>query len=267
MPHSFRSILSAVDFDENSLKALETAAELARLAGAALFVLHILPTAGSSPKPAGVDALVAREQAVKEKLTGLCRDRLAGLRYEVLTRTGDPAIGIIHAEEELNADLVVIATHSGRMKPRPFSGSVAERIIRESICPVLTVRPSPSGDADAVGSHMTPSPLIASPDSTVDRVWQMMSQSRLRSLPVLEGDKVVGMVTDRDLAFSDATGDTAIGLLMTRDVVPVSPMTSMREAALLLFESEVEGLPVIENQKLVGMITRSDILKVFAQAE
>jgi len=132
---------------------------------------------------------------------------------------------------------------------------------------VLTVRPSPSGDADAVGSHMTPNPLVASPDLTVDRVRQMMSQSRVRSLPVLEGDKVVGMVTDRDLAFSDATGDTAIGLLMTRDVVPVSPMTSMREAALLLFESEVEGLPVVDNQKLVGIITRSDILKVFAETE
>ena len=267
MPQSFRSILSPVDFDENSLRALETTAELARLAGATVFVLHVLPTAYSSPKAADVDALVAQEEVVRRKLTGLCRDRLAGLRYEVLTRTGDPAIGIIHAEQELNADLVVIATHSARRKPRPFPGSVAERIVRESICPVLTVRPSPSGDADAVGSHMTPNPLAASPDLTVDRVRQMMSQSRVRSLPVLEGDKVVGMVTDRDLAFSDATGDTAIGLLMTRDVVPVSPMTSMREAALLLFESEVDGLPVVDNHKLVGIITRSDILKVFAETE
>lgn len=263
----FRTILSPIDFDENSLQALKTAAELARLADATVHVLHVLTPAGFGLTAADVDACVAEEQAAKERLAGVCRDHLGGVRHEVLTRTGDPAIAIIRAEEEVNADLVVIATHASRKKASPFPGSVAERVVRESICPVVTVRPSPSGDPDAVGAHMTRVPLTASPDTTVARVRQMMSQDRCHEVPVLEAGKVVGMVTDRDIAFSDATPDTTIGMLMTREVVTVSPRTSIQEAARTLFECEVDGLPVLEDERLVGIITRSDILKVFADIE
>jgi predicted transcriptional regulator len=264
---AFRTILSPVDFDENSFQALETAAELARLADATVYVLHVLTPAGFGLMAADVDACVVEEQAAKERLVGVCGEHLGGVRHEVLTRTGDPAIAIIHAQEELKADLVVIATHASRKNARPFPGSVAERVVRESICPVVTVRPSPSGDPDAVGAHMTRGPLTAVPDTTVARVRQMMSQDRYHSVPVLDGGKVVGMVTDRDIAFSDATPDTTIGMLMTREVIMVSPRTSIQEAARILFECEVDGLPVVEDERLVGIITRSDILKVFANIE
>jgi len=267
MAQSFRTILSPIDFDENSLKALETAAELARLADATVLVLHVVTPVGAGLTAADVDACVAEEQAARERLAGVCRDHLGGVRHEIHTRTGDPAIAIIRAAEELKAELVVIATHASRKQPRPFPGSVAERVVREAICPVVTVRPSPSGDPDAVASHMTPVPLTASPDTPVARVRQMMSQERYHSVPVLEGGKVVGMVTDRDIAFSDAAPETTIGMLMTREVVTVSPRTSIQEAARILFECEVDGLPVVENEKLTGIITRSDILKAFAQIE
>ncbi|MGD0290473.1 MAG: universal stress protein [Candidatus Binataceae bacterium] len=263
----FRTILSPVDFDENSFQALETAAELARLADATVHVLHVLTPAGFGLMAADVDACVTEEQAAKERLVGVCGEHLGGVRHEVLTRTGDPAIAIIHAQEELKADLVVIATHASRKIARPFPGSVAERVVRESICPVVTVRPSPSGDPDAVGAHMTRVPLTALLDTTVARLRQMISQDRCHSVPVLDGGKVVGMVTDRDIAFSDATPDTTIGMLMTREVIMVSPRTSIQEAARILFECEVDGLPVVEDERLVGIITRSDILKVFANIE
>lgn len=267
MAPSFQNILCPIDFDANSLEALQTAAELARLAGGSVFVLHVLPSIAATPTPALVDACVAEERAARERLTEVASSRLGGLRFEVHTRTGDPAIGIVHAEEELNSDLVVIATHTSRGTPRPFPGSVAERVIRESICPVVTVRPSPSGDPDAVGSHMTASPVTASADMTVAHVQQLMSQNRCRTLPVLEDDRVAGILTDRDLASSAATSDTAIGLMMTREVLTVSPRSSIQEAARLLVESEVEGLPVVDSQKLVGIITRSDVLKAFSGVE
>jgi CBS domain-containing protein len=267
MASSFRTILSPVDFDENSLRALDTAAELARLAGATVFVLHVSKAPGSTAAAVDVDACVAQEQAAKRWLVEVCGNRLAGLRYEVLTRTGDPAIAIIRAAAELNADLVVVATHARRPKPNAFPGSVAERVVRESICPVVTVRPSAGGDPDAVGSHMTKVPLTASPDMTVDYVRQMMTRSRVRSVPVLANDKLVGLITDRDFAFSDATPDTAIGLLMTREVVTISPMTSIQEAARMLLECEVDALPVMDNDKLAGIITRSDILGAFSGAQ
>ncbi len=128
MPDAFRTILSPIDFDANSLRALHTAGELARLAGTTVLVLHVVTPASSSPTPAQLDAYVAREQLAREKLAGIGCERLPGLRYEVLTRTGEPAICIIREEEELKPDLVVIATHASRSKPTAFPGSVAERI-------------------------------------------------------------------------------------------------------------------------------------------
>lgn len=247
MPQSFQTILSPVDFDENSLRALHTAGELARLAGATVLVLHVLTPPSSRPTPAQLDACVADEQLAKERLAEICRDHLADLRYQIVTRTGDPAICIVRAAEELKADLVVIATHASHRKPKPFPGSVAERIIRESICPVVTVRPSASGDPDAVGAHMTPVPATLSPDTTVARVRQMLAQDRLRWFPVVAGGEVVGIVSDRDLASCDATPETAVGVLMTREVVAISPRTSLQEAARQLFECEVDGLPVIDD--------------------
>lgn len=267
MEQSFRTILSPVDFDENSLQALQTAGRLARLADATVFVLHVLTPDIPSLTRAALDAYIAAEQVARERLAGICRDQLEGVRYEILTRTGDAAIAVIRAAEELNADLVVIATHAGRSKPKPFPGSVAERIIRESICPVVTVRPGASGDPDAVGTHMTRAPVTVSPDTVVSRAQQMMTENRLRWVPVLDGDKVAGIVTDRDIASSDSTADTAIGLLMTREVVVVSPRASLQEAARLLLDCEIDGLPVVDKQRLVGIVTRSDILKVFAGVE
>jgi CBS domain-containing protein len=263
----FRTILSPIDFDANSLRALDTAAELARLAGATVVVLHVLTPGSSAPTPAQLDALVEQERIAKERLAGICSGRLGDIPYEIVTRTGDPAICIIRAEEELNVDLVVIATHASRKRPRPFPGSVAERIIRESICPVVTVRPSAVGDPDAVGTHMTSPSTTISIDTTIARVQQMMAEDRLKWFPVITGSEVVGIVTDRDIASCYAAAETTVGAMMTREVITVSPRTSLQEAARLLLECDIDGLPVVDKGKLVGVITRSDILKVFADVE
>ena len=266
MPQFFRTILSPVDFDDNSLRALQTSAELARLAGAKIFALHVIASARPGLSRAELDARLAGEKEASERLKSLCDRHLNDLKYEVLTRTGDPAIAIVRTAEELGADLIVIATHAARRRPGAFAGSVAERVIREALCPVISVRPSAAGDPDAVGVHMTPGPVTISAGVTIERIRQMMARGRLRCIPVVENEKLVGIVTDRDIAFSDASPTTTAGLLMTRDLVTVSPRTSIQEAARLLVECEIDALPVLENQRLVGMVTRSDILKAFGDS-
>lgn len=260
---AFRTILSAVDFDENSMAAMETAAEIARLAGATVHVLHVLTIVGR-PTYLQIDNLPASEEAAKERLKGFCAEPLSGISHEAHVRTGDPAVAIIREAEELKADLIVIAVHASRPYLQPFTGSVAERVVREAICPVITVRPRAGGDPDSVGAHMTAAPVTALPGMTVARVRLLMIEGHARSIPVVEEGKLVGMITDRDIAFSDSTPDTTVGMLMTREVIAVSPRSSIQEAARVLLECEVEGLPVVEDGKLVGIITRSDILKTFA---
>lgn len=263
----FQKVLSPVDFDEASVSAMKTAAEIVRLTGGKLFVLHVLARPISGMTPAQLDSFVRDQEQVRERLEKLCHDRLGDLPCEILTRTGDPAIAIIHAEDEIKPDLIVVATDTAAAKPPSFPGGVAERVIRESLCPVLMVRPGAAGDPATVGMHMTAAPFTLLPETPVARVQQMMARDRFRWAPVVADGSVVGIVTDRDLASSDADPATAIGLLMTRDVVTVTPATSLQEAARELLECEVDGLPVVEDGKLVGVITRSDILKVFAGVE
>jgi len=267
MSGSFRTILSPIGFDANSLRALDTAAELARMAGATVVVLHVLARSSSTATANELDTTVAQEQLALAQLARISEDRLGGMRSEIVARTGDSAICIIRAAEELKADLVVIATHASRRKPKPFPGSVAERIIRETVCPVVTVRPSATGDPDAVGMHMTTAPTTISIDTTIARAQQMMSENRLRWFPVVTGSEVVGIVTDRDIASCYAGADTTVGAMMTWEVIAVSPRTSMQEAARQLLECDIDGLPVVDDRKLVGVMTRSDILQVFADVE
>ncbi len=267
MSHSFQTILSPIDFDENSLAALRIAGEFARIANARLFVLHVLKPATSTSARVQLDNSVAQEKIATDRLAAICRERFGDLQCLPLARTGEPAICIIRAAQEVKANLIVIATHASHRTPRPFPGSVTERVIRESICPVVTVRPSPNGDPDAVATHMTVCPTTVSIDTTVAHLRQRIIEERVRWLPVVDGSEVIGIVTDRDITFADASAETTVASLMSREVLTVSPRTSIQEAARELYESEVEALPVVEEGKLVGVITRSDILKVFAGIE
>ncbi len=260
-----RTILNAVDFDENSLATLRTSANLAAQTGATVKVMHVLQPLSPTRTSRELEENLSREQILRERLASICKERMAGTSHEVLTRIGDPAICITRAAEELRADFIVIATHSSRSMPRAFAGSVAERVIRESCCPVITVRPTSSGDPDSVGVHMTAAPVTIPIDATVARVTRLIAEQHVRWFPVVEGAKVAGIITDRDIGASEATADTPVAALMSRDVVSVSPTTSLQEAARRLVECEMEGLPVIEGSRLAGIITRSDILRVFSE--
>jgi universal stress protein A len=148
MRHLFLRILSPVDFHENSLVALECAAQFARQYDATIYLLHVIPTDElhlhrEVYRPAeggGADVRWA-EKVATEKLHELARERLSGgVRHEILTRVGDAAKSILETADEVGAELIVMATHGRTGLSHFFLGSVAERVVREASCPVLTVR-------------------------------------------------------------------------------------------------------------------------------
>jgi acetoin utilization protein AcuB len=111
----------------------------------------------------------------------------------------------------------------------------------------------------------------------------LMEQHRVNQLPVLQGPRLVGIVTDRDLrdAFPSLaeTGGTsrrrppkgaepsAISVedVMTRDVLTVAPEASLADAARLLRRERIGALPVISADRVVGIVTRSDLLDALVQ--
>ncbi len=96
-----------------------------------------------------------------------------------------------------------------------------------------------------------------------DDVLKSLQEHRVSGVPVLKKGEVVGMITRRDLLRNRVEDQTA--LLMTRDPVVISPEKDIVEAAKLLLEHDIRRLPVVENGKLVGIVTIADIVRVAAE--
>lgn len=145
MTFPYKLILCPVDFDDNSLHAVEEAGALARGGTGRLCLLHVIQI-----NPLATEGFVlgelydSQEKYAREKLDQITQDRLAGVECEVLIECGNPADAILAMEKTVAPDLVVMATHGRRGFTRLVMGSVAEKVVRESITPVLTVRPLPA---------------------------------------------------------------------------------------------------------------------------
>ncbi|MEH2270411.1 MAG: chloride channel protein [Nostoc sp.] len=103
---------------------------------------------------------------------------------------------------------------------------------------------------------------------SADEAVQAFSHSHHRNFPVLKKGKVVGIVTQKDLvniASQQLGGDTTISEIMTPEPVTVSPIATLAYVLHLLNRYNLSCLPVTEGRKLVGIITRSDIIRVEAE--
>jgi len=141
MAFPFMKILCPIDFDDNSMAALDTAARMARESGGILEVLHVVPIMMQpGGMPIHIDVYATEEEAAKAKMIGLAKEHLAGVKYELRTAVAQPAVAILHAQQKLAADVIVMGTHGRRGIAHLIIGSVAEHVMREAECPVLTVR-------------------------------------------------------------------------------------------------------------------------------
>ncbi len=105
----------------------------------------------------------------------------------------------------------------------------------------------------------------------------IMYLGRIRHLPVVKGDALVGILTQRDLYRASLTSiltnwkenkefldSIRVSEVMTKDVITVSPDATMEDAAQIMIDKKVGGLPVVqEKTKLIGLITETDVLQYF----
>jgi nucleotide-binding universal stress UspA family protein len=146
VPTLFHQILAAVDFSEPSLHALTYAASLAEEADAHLTVLHVTDIPPELVRWAQEDD---EGKACVQRWNAYARDRLRPLvadaarvycHVQERVETGPPCRGILRVATEQRSGLIVIGAHGPVIVERLFVGSTAQRIVRESTCPVLVVR-------------------------------------------------------------------------------------------------------------------------------
>ncbi|MGE4092746.1 MAG: universal stress protein [Candidatus Binatia bacterium] len=149
MAMPFRKILCPVYFDETSPIAVEYARFFAQQDAGTVYLFHAVPTDELHllrkvyhPREGGGGADVGwAEQVSREKMEALAKEQLADVSYEIVTRqNSDPAKAILDEEKAIGADLAVMATHGRTGISHLILGSVAEKVVRESKCPVLSTR-------------------------------------------------------------------------------------------------------------------------------
>jgi acetoin utilization protein AcuB len=130
-----------------------------------------------------------------------------------------------------------------------------------------------------VRSRMTVNPFTIAPDTMIADALELMREKNINRVPVVKDGKLVGIVTERkvmEVSPSSATSlsvfevnyllsKTKVEQVMTKKVVTVSPDDLLEVAALKMRDNNVGGLPVVENGKVVGIITESNIFDAFIE--
>lgn len=130
-----------------------------------------------------------------------------------------------------------------------------------------------------VAAIMSPDPIVVTPDTSLDRAICLMDDNEVRHLPVVDGDELLGVLSDRDLL--EATGwlrsgvlanrgtevylrmPRRVGDIMQRPVARVAPETPLVRAAIEFLERGIGCLLVVDGQRLVGILTEIDLVAAF----
>lgn len=124
---------------------------------------------------------------------------------------------------------------------------------------------------------MTTSPITVSPETPVVDARQLMVGKRIRHLLVSEGPKLLGIITDRDIRLNLPSPATSLSVweinyliarmtvasVMTKTLITVGPHQDSKEAARLMLDHKIGALPVVDEGRLVGIITETDLLRAY----
>lgn len=130
-----------------------------------------------------------------------------------------------------------------------------------------------------VKHFMTANPYTVAPDTTIADAMVILREKNIRRMPVLKNGKLVGMISEKKLlevSPSPATSlsvfeinyllsKTKIESVMTRDVITISSGSLLEEAAIKMRDNHVGSLPVVDDGKLIGIITESNVFDAFIE--
>jgi acetoin utilization protein AcuB len=132
-----------------------------------------------------------------------------------------------------------------------------------------------------VRDWMIPKPVTVHPGALLRDAFRLMIDNKVRRLPVMDHERLVGIITLEDLRRAEPPPGIGMGLVritdmlsrmtvhqvMSKDPKTITPDAALIEAARMMLEHAISALPVIEGSELVGIITESDIFRAFVKME
>jgi acetoin utilization protein AcuB len=130
-----------------------------------------------------------------------------------------------------------------------------------------------------VGERMSRPVISVSPEAPINEVLAMFKREHIRRAPVMKNGKLLGIVSERDLLNASPSSATTLSVwelnyliskvkvkaVMTKQVVTVEDNTPIEEAARIMADSKIGGLPVTSAGRIVGIITETDLFKIFLE--
>ena len=131
-----------------------------------------------------------------------------------------------------------------------------------------------------VGERMSHHPVTAGPEMPINEALQLMKERKVRRLPVVDKRRnLIGIVSEKDLMYASPSPATSLSVwelnylisritvadVMTKKVITVSEFTPIEEAACMMADNKIGGLPVVRDGRLIGIITETDIFKTFME--
>ena len=130
-----------------------------------------------------------------------------------------------------------------------------------------------------VGERMSRPVISVTPETAINDTLAMFKKEHIRRAPVMKDGKLVGIVSERDLLNASPSSATTLSVwemnfliskvkvknVMSKKVITVAKDTPIEEAARVMADKKIGGLPVVDGEKVVGMITETDLFKVFLE--
>ena len=128
--------------------------------------------------------------------------------------------------------------------------------------------------------RMTRNPVTATPEMSVADASALMKREKVHRLPVLDKEHhLVGIISEKDILYASPSPVSTLSIhemayllsqltvkkLMTHDVITISKETTVEEAARLMVDQDLSSLPVVENDKLIGIVSKSDLFKILLE--
>ncbi|MHC6181152.1 CBS domain-containing protein [Clostridium sp. JNZ X4-2] len=111
---------------------------------------------------------------------------------------------------------------------------------------------------------MTKSVISLKADDTIERAAEIMEQNNIGAVPVCEGNKIIGIITDRDIAIRSGVKGESYNSRTVRDIMSSNPVTAspdmdLRDASRIMSERQIRRIPIIENESIVGIVSLGDL--------